>query len=92
MIADLPEKRHEDQKVVVGSLLDVVNRPTGCARKSLDINRDDVTGFTFKDNIHRLFVAQRETGITAKPVEHGEYIELGSEVGIVCRHILLANT
>ena len=92
MVVNLAEEGNEDQEMALGYLLHIVDRPTGGAGKSLDVDGDDSSRFPHHDNVYGLLVSESQAGVTAEPVKHREDVELRSQVGIVCRHLLSANS
>jgi len=91
MVSNLAEERDEDQEMIFGYLLHVVDRPTGCASKALDVDRDNVPCLSHNNDVYGLLVSKGQAGITTKPMKHGEDVKLGSQVGVVCRHLFSEN-
>ena len=91
VVADLANERHKDQEMVFGHLRHIVDWPTGFAGKSLDVDRDDFTRVAHDNDVYRLLVPEGEVGVRPKPVKHGQHVKFRSKVGVICRHLLLAN-
>ena len=78
VVCNLAEEGYENQEMVFVYLLQVVYRPAGSTSKSFDVDGDNAPLFPHHHYVHGFLVAEGEAGVTPKPVEHGEDVELGS--------------
>lgn len=86
MVTDFAKEGDEDQEVAVHLFLYIVNRPTGCAGKPLDVDSGAVAGLAHYHDVHGFLIAEGKASVTAQPMQHRENVKLGGQVGVVCCH------